>query len=1094
LTYFFSRRKLLFLLLTIAIYQIGHLPVQAEQKVMRFNRLSVSEGLSQNTVKCLLQDRFGFLWIGTNNGLNRYDGYDFQKFFHDPDDTTSLTDNSINVLYELPDDKILVGTRAGGLCLLDNKTHRFIPVELSIDSLNSSSLKSVFRIAPDKSGNLWILHTNGLVKSRWRDGKPVFQKNYLFEHPASSNYFQVLTIDSLGRPWMIVNRRLMRLDTTSGKFFEYQVEAPNTFKSDLFNFIQTDHEGRLWISHTNILNETRIYEYDYTADKFEFAAMTRYHVWGMMIYEGKRLLYGANGFGFFYPEETLDKVFMPVEHDAEYPMICSILLNDQTLWFGTYGYGLYKYSPLRNRFKTFPPKASITHRGSSVRSILEDVDGKIWLSTYDGLQIIDLEKNISTFLDLRQQLGYKMLPTFFKIYADPKYPGEVYWLGSEGRELVRYNHRTGNVRLYSQYEKTKDIDIGRVYTSILRTSDGNLWFTTFSGVSKLNEDTGEMLTFTNNPTDTTSLSNNECNFIYEDSKKRLWVGTANGLNRFDDTRQHFIRYMYQPEKPGGLKVRNIYGMLESENGANAGTLWLATAGGGLVKMIEKAEGKFDFKHYTMDDGLSDNVVYGILEDANGNLWMSSNHGLSVFLTPSETFKNFDVENGLQDNEFNRNAYYKSDRGEMFFGGVNGLNYFKPEEILFFDFDPPVYLTDVVLFEQKPKFKIVPHVLDELTLDYFNNDFSVKFAALDYNITSSIKYAYKIDELYKDWIELGKNRTITLSNMDPGNYTLLIRATNSDGLWSNKHLLGLDIYITPPFWETWWFQYLMVLILFGVIAQIMRWRTKNIVARNLELEKAIEEKLREIKKINEQLLLQEKLANLGKLTTVVSHEIRNPLGTIRNSIYSLNEMINAKSPTIRRELERAERNIQRCDRIINELLEYSRIPKIYPVATDIDALIKDVLADMTIPENISVVLQLASPNPIIADSERIRRCVINLISNAVEAINEDLSDDKPKQIVLSTHQTRDETIISVQDSGSGIPEELRGKIFEPLFSTKGFGVGMGLAILQQTVGMHSGKITVVTRENKGTTISITLPNKPDFASCNRQGVLAKVEWK
>jgi signal transduction histidine kinase/ligand-binding sensor domain-containing protein len=1061
---------------------------------MRFNRLSVSEGLSQNTVKCLLQDRFGFLWIGTNNGLNRFDGYDFQKFFHDPADTNSLTDNSINVLYELPDDKILVGTKAGELCVLDNKTHRFSPVKLSIDSLAGTSLKSVFRIVPDKSGNLWILHTNGLIKSRWRNGKPVFQKNYLLTQPASSVYFQTLTIDSLDRPWMIVNRHLTRLDTTTGIFKEYQVKTPSTFDPALFNFAQVDHEGRLWASHTNLYNETRIYEYDYAADEFKFAALTRYHVWGMLIYEGKRLLYGGNGFGFFYPEETLDKVFEPVDHDAEYPMICSILLNDQTLWFGTYGFGLYKYSPLQNRFKTFPPKASISNRGSSVRSILEDTDGKIWLSTYDGLQIIDRETNTSTFLDLRQQLGFEMVPTFFKIYADPKYPGEIYWLGSEGKELVRYNHKTGNIRLFSQFEKTLQIDIGRVYTSIIRTSDDELWFTTYSGVSKLDEVSGEVLTFVHNPNDSTTLSNNECNFIFEDSKKRLWVGTANGLNRFDDTRQHFIRYMYQPEKASGLKVRNIYGMLESQAGPYAGTMWLATAGGGLVKMTEKADGSFEFKHYTIEDGLADNVVYGILEDNNGNLWMSSNHGLSVFFVTTETFKNFDVENGLQDNEFNRNAYYKSAGGEMFFGGVNGLNYFKPEEIKFFDFDPPVYLTNVKLFEQAASFKTVPHLLDEIEMDYYNNDFSVKFAALDYNITSSIKYAYKIDELYRDWIELGKDRTITLSNMDPGNYTLMVRATNSDGLWSQKRFLQLSIRILPPFWETWWFQYLMVLVLFAMIAQVMRLRTKSIVARNIELEKAIEEKLAEIKQINEQLLLQEKLANLGKLTTVVSHEIRNPLGTIRNSIYSLNEMINAKSPTIQRELERAERNILRCDRIINELLEYSKHPKIYPVKANIDKLISDVLADMTIPEEIEVVLQLAAPRTIIFDSDRIRRCIINLLSNAVEAIEEDLSADKPKKIVLSTHQTEDETIISVQDSGSGIPEELQGKIFEPLFSTKGFGVGMGLAILQQIVGMHNGKITVVTRENKGTTISITLPNNPDFARSNRQGVLATVEWK
>jgi signal transduction histidine kinase/ligand-binding sensor domain-containing protein len=1094
LTFFFSWRKFTVLLLIVAFCDIGFQTVQADQTVMRFNRLSTSEGLSQNTVKYLMQDRFGFLWIGTNNGLNRYDGYEFLKFFHNPVDTNSLTDNSINVLYELPDDKILVGTKAGGLCVLDNKTHLFSRVQLSIESLNPSSLKSVFRIMPDKFGDLWILHSNGLIKSRWRNGKPVLQKNYPFKQPASSILLQSLTVDSLNRPWIIVDHRLMVLDTTTGIFNEYQVKVPETFTPNLFNFLQVDHQGRLWVSHTNALNETRIYEYDYSADKFKLAAKTRYHVWGMLIESGRRLLYGGNGFGFFYPDETLDKVFIPADHNARYPMICSIKLNDQTLWFGTYGFGLYKYSPLQNRFKIFPPEVSINKLGSSVRSILVDIEGKLWLSTYDGLQIVDLQKKKSTYLDLREQLGYKMLPTFFKIYADPKYPGEIYWLGTEGKDLVRYNRKTGKIRHFNQFKKDEDADQAQVYTSIIRTSDNELWFTTFSGVSKLDESSGKVITFVHDPNDSTTISNNECNFIYSDSKKRLWVGTANGLNRFDEASGHFLRYQYQSKRPGGLKVRNIYGMQESKVGPYAGTLWLATSGGGLVKMIEKDDGRFEFKHYTIEDGLSDNVIYGILEDNNGNLWMSSNHGLSVFYVESEAFKNFDVSYGLQDNEFNRNAYYKSASGEMFFGGVNGLNYFKPEEIVPVEFEPPVYMTKVELLGQKANIITIPHLLDKLKLDYYNDYFSIKFAALDYNIPSSIKYAYKIEEFYKGWVELGKDRSLVLSNMDPGNYSLVVRATNSDGLWNQNRLLKLNIRIFPPFWESWWFQYLVVLMLFALIAQIMRWRTKNIVERNQELEKSIDEKLAEIKKVNEQLLLQEKLANLGKLTTIVSHEIRNPLGTIRNTIYSLDELIKAKSPTIKRELERAERSIQRCDRIISELLEYSRLPKIYPSKTNIEALINEVLADAAIPEDIEVVRQLSAPNPIVIDAERIRRCLINLLSNAVEAINEELSEENPKKIVLMTNQIGDETLISIQDSGSGISEELREKIFEPLFSTKGFGVGMGLAILQQIVGMHNGKITVVTRKKKGTTITITLPNNPDFSSANRQGVLANVEWK
>ena len=1047
----------------------------ADEQLLKFKRLSVSEGLSQNTVNCILQDSYGFIWLGTDDGLNRYDGYEFRKYYHNPADTTSISDNNIRCMIEMPGNKIWVGTLAGGISILDNETGKFSKYNLDIEYSNQNILNGVFAIHRDRFQKLWVMHTNGLIRFEMEGDSLSDPQYFWFNEIVSSAYFQHFTVDKNGDAWVLKNRKLFSLDIATGRFLQYHKNPNHRFNKYLCDFLYSDKSARLWMTKSTESGENEICEFNFDENRWEkFIQTDEKKFFGALESENDFFFYGESGIIRFNPDLPDDQKIILYNENIDAPVLSALVNRDGTLWLGSFGYGAYRLSSITSRFLSYPPDASPENRWKSIRTIYVDPDGILWLGTYDGLYLIDREKNTISLKNIYEKNVSKEMQVVYSIYDDPEGNGDTLWLGIEGDDLIRLNRKTGEFKFFRVNSEDPNSVAGRVMTGIMRDKKGRLWVSTLNGVSRMKPESDQFDNYYHDPFDSSSLSSNQTICIMEDSQQRIWVGTISGLNQYLPESDSFRRYMYNPLQPGGLKARRIEVIYESKHPDFAGKLWLGTAGGGLVEMIEQPDGTINFKHYTSKNDLANNVVYGILEDEDGNFWMSSNKGISKYNIRSGTFKNYDIEDGLQDNEFNAKAFFKGTSGEMFFGGVNGLNMFYPSELGISTFKAPVRMTDFKIFNKSVDLGKAPHDVKNIELNYTDNVFSFEFAALDYNSPSKNQYAYKMEGFNKDWIQLHTKRDITFTNLDPGAYRLNIKATNSDGIWNESDILSIGINILPPFWDTWWFRYLIAVILIIGLWLFFKWRTSDIVNKNKELELLVEGKIVEIRQINERLLSQEKLANLGKLITVVSHELRNPLGTIRSAFFSLNEMIAPKDQTINRVMERAERNIQRCDTIIKELLDFTRLPKLCLETVQINDLIREVIEESNIHETIEVRLKLDATHALHIDIEQIRRCLINLIDNACHAMLDEIDSNKRYRLTISSWDGSNGIFVVIEDNGPGIPLELRKKIFEPLFSTKGFGVGMGLPITKQIVELHQGRIEVDNSVGNGTAMRIFLP--------------------
>lgn len=1048
----------------------------ADQQLLKFKRLSVAEGLSQNKVNCILQDGYGFVWLGTDDGLNRYDGYEFRKYYHNPADSTSISDNNIKCMIEMPGNKIWVGTLAGGISILDNETGNFSRFNLGFENNNPDTLISIYALKKDRFQNLWVFHHDGLVKFTMNGDSVSNPKYYWFkEHPSDGYIQEQIEIDSNGIVWILKNRVLSVLDEATGEFKNYYKDPQKLFSTDLKDFIYCDSMDRLWLGITYEAGMSRLFEFNFVEERWEQALQkNEKRVHGAIEFENELYIYGFSGLIRYNPDQTAGDKLFDFSDNIVASIQTAMVNRDGSLWLGSNGYGAYSLSKTTRRFSSYPVNASPNSRWESVRSIYEDPDGILWLGTYGGLYLLDRTTNSIARKQLIDNEEWFRLPVLYSIYEDPESNGEILWLGTEGTELYQFNCTTDQIKVFHSVAPDNKAFAGRIVTGILRDFRGKLWVSTYFGVSRLKQGTDQFINYYHDPADSSSISSNQSTYIFEDSRRRLWFGTISGLNQYLPESDSFRRYMYNPLLPGGLRARRIEVIYESKHPDFAGKLWLGTAGGGLVEMIEQPDGTIYFNHYTSKSDLANNVVYGILEDEEGNLWMSSNKGISKFNIRTGTFKNYDIEDGLQDNEFNAKAFFKGKSGEMFFGGVNGLNMFYPSDLGISTFEAPVRMTDFKIFNKSVDLGKAAHDVKNIELNYTDNVFSFEFAALDYNSPSKNHYAYKLEGFNKDWIQLHTKRDITFTNLDPGAYRLNIKATNSDGIWNESDILSIGINILPPFWDTWWFRYLIAVLLIIGLWLFFRWRTSDIVNKNKELELLVEGKIVEIRQINERLLSQEKLANLGKLITVVSHELRNPLGTIRNAFFSLNEMIVPKDQTINRVLERAERNIQRCDTIIKELLDFTRLPKLCLETVQINDLIREVIEESNIHESIEVRLKLDAAHALRIDIEQIRRCLINLIDNACHAMLDEIDSSKRYRLTISSWDGSNGIFVVIEDNGPGVPPELREKIFEPLFSTKGFGVGMGLPITKQIVELHQGRIEVDNSVSKGTAMRIFLP--------------------
>ncbi len=758
-------RVFLFCIISFLLFSSKFLP----QSHIVFNHLTIEDGLSQSSVTCILQDRSGFMWFGTQDGLNRYDGYNIKVFKNYPGDSTSLTDNFIFSIYEDLPGTLYIETQSGTFHQYNPRSESFqIVIKDSVD-LERARVNSVSALLQESSGIRWkggLSKGTGLVRLDTKTGKSTTFKHNPSD-PSSLSDDKVYSVyrDRSGNLWVGTFNGLDRLDEQTGKFIHYRNKLgdSNSLADNWVWPIFEDSRGYLWIgtvrSGLSMFDPKSNKFLNYKNDPNDPTSINDNFVFS--IYEDRSGVMwvgtNLNGINYF---NLSTQAFEHFNHDPKNrnslsdDVVFSLLADRQgNYWIGTKSGGLNKFNYNKKSFTRYleSPQNPSGLLSNSIQSLLEDNSGNIWIGTYSsGLNVLNSETSL----------------------------------------FSRYTN--------SPYDPNSLSD-DRVY-ALVEDKKGNIWIGTYGGgLNKLDRSTGKFLRYQFNGNDSTSITSNATWSLALDDDGNLWIGTfGGGVNVLNMQNQTFTYFKNNPDDSTSIADNNIIRLFKDSNG----NLWVGTTKG-LCRYLEKTN---SFKNYNEENGLANNFVYGILEDNNGNLWISTNNGLSKFDTEKESFKNYYEQDGIQGNEFNQNAFakdYKS--GRLLFGGPNGFNVFNPDNVRGNTFVPPVAYTNYIRYnsddeEGKPIFEKGISVRDSILVTYKDNIVTFQFSALSYYNSSDNQYRYKLEGFNENWIQLGNNNTITFTNLSSGEYNLRVIGSNNDGIW-NEDGASLFIEVLPPWWRT-----------------------------------------------------------------------------------------------------------------------------------------------------------------------------------------------------------------------------------------------------------------------------------------------------
>ncbi|MDX2304368.1 MAG: two-component regulator propeller domain-containing protein [Microscillaceae bacterium] len=1105
----------------------------AQPKTLEFERLTLRDGLSQSHVYCILQDKQGFMWFGTQDGLNRFDGYDFKIYKKDLQSQNTLSNNQINSLATDLQQYLWIGTD-NGLSRYDYRQDSFMSFIPEKSKPGKSLLDpKVNTLLVDKKNNLWIGTPAGLNRMAFN------KKSFDFVQFPELNKKNVLCIleEKSGQIWVGTDSGLFKLNDNTQNFIPYTFSNPeiNSLKSLSIQTIFQTQNGQIWVGTSKgllVLENSKASRIALKSDKNSQA-----NDYPSIL----SLQSDGNGFLWIGTEEGLFILDLQTRLQTHYLRDSKLqgslssnhifnIYRDRTniMWLGTYIGGINKYDPRwRNFTHVFQDNSGLS--SNNVKSFCEGADNSLWIATYQGgLNRYDRMSKEFTVYKAGDAPGSLKDNDIQVVYKDSK--GTI-WVGTKNTGLCKLNPDQKTFTYYPVIQKDKTSDSSKSLLSayiraIYEDTQHNLWVGTWDGgLSKITFKNNDYtirhyLPDSQNPG---SIRSNSIYSLMQDRSGIIWVGTrGGGLNKFDPKTEKFTAYLNDPKNP--QSISNDKPLCIFEDSKNR--LWVGTYGAGMNLFDRK---KNVFIRFGEKEGLPNDVAYGILEDNQGNLWISTNKGLAKFDPDKKAFSNYDVFDGLQSNEFNGGAFFKSQtNGQMFFGGINGFTHFDPDKIESNKIPPPVILTDFQVFNQSlrindPNMPLLKQHISEtetLTLNYNQSFFSLEFVALNYTHTEKNKYEYRLVGFKNDTLNYTYNRRlVTYTNLDPGNYTFQVRASNNDGVWSK--IKSLKIYIRPPFWQTWWFRITATLIGLSLAYAIYLYRIRRIQQRKEELEYEVKIQtaqinqqkeeilatLENLKTTQAQLLESDKMASLGQLTAGIAHEINNPINFVYAGTSSLKANINDLIEVLEAYGEISPQNVESKLKEIMELKEDMEFEEILEEINDLTDSIRrgaertaeivkglrtfsrldedDIkLADMhenldatisilrnQVKNRIELVKEYGTIPSIECYPGKLNQVFMNIISNAIQAIK-----DKGT-ITIKTFKKDEHFIgISIRDSGSGMPEEVKKRIFEPFFTTKdvGKGTGLGLSITHSIMEKHHGKIEVESEIGVGTEFILILP--------------------
>lgn len=826
----FYRKSFVLLLLCLPAF------VQAQtKKPLKFSWITVEDGLSQSWVRCLLQDKYGFMWFGTEDGLNRYDGYEIKTYKNKSLDKNSIRGNAIISLLEDSNGNLWIGTNKG----LDRYNRKY-----NIFERDPSWPQAVINsMVEDEFGNLWIGTSNNLYYYNSKSseftvyapenigGIGVKDNGYL-----SSSYIRQVYIDRKKNVWIGTNQGVDLFVKENRTFINYynNQNDPASLADNEVNAICEDHEGRLWIGNragldlflnAGNLEEKALFKH-YFHDEKNPSSINAGVINHIIDYKNELWVGVDNGginilklkSGAVPDDKFVRYSYNPGELNGLSNNSIQYFYTDRqnNMWVGTYGNGVSMYASSSNDFDVYRHDIYNNKSISSnqVNTFLEDKD-YIWIGTEKGLNRYDKKDN--TFK------RYTYSPNNYKgissnaVWALHKDSQGDLWIGTWAGGLNKFNSKT---EVFTRYQNipndSSSIGSNNIF-SIFEDKEGYLWLGTMGGgLNRFDKKTGRCIRYhyTNS-----RINNNFVEQIAEDGSGNLWLANLS-LSRFDKKTKKFTSYMHSDMDSTSISGSSVYTVF-CDSKSN---MWIGTNGG--LNLYIPQTGKF--KSYQIENGLPDNAIKSIAEDKLGNLWLGTNRGLSKFigavnLPKKPTFKNYSREDGLSSNEFNRRSCLRASDGQLYFGGENGFIVFNPATMRENKYVPDIVFTDLLLFNKPVAIGDEDSPLSEnisdaetITLSYWQSYFIIKFVALNYVIPRKNQYAYMMEGFDKDWNYVGTKREATYTNLPAGTYTFRVIACNNDGKW-NKKGISINVVVNPPWWNSWWFRSIIFICILAAIA-------------------------------------------------------------------------------------------------------------------------------------------------------------------------------------------------------------------------------------------------------------------------------------
>ncbi|HRI45733.1 MAG TPA: two-component regulator propeller domain-containing protein [Ignavibacteriaceae bacterium] len=1074
------------------------LPIIAQVKPIKFDKLDV-KGLSQGSIRCMLQDSRGFIWVGTQDGLNRFDGYNFEVFRTSNPQRPVLTNNWIESICEDAFGNIWIGTKTG-LSYYNYDYDTLGSFSFEADSLNSKSVYSIIKDSRNDS-LLWISISNHILAFNIFSHKyQSFQPEYF----SDSYLMRVLFQDSRGNIWGgSSGLGIYKFNNSRNKFDRYYNSNDPIYPLmvDFISGIAEAPNGNLYITNGGgfgILN-TVTHSYKKLGPKNAYIFCTG------IAYDDKYLYVATRGDGLIQFDVTSQNLIFHKNNPSDLTSISTnvlqSILRDRSgiIWIGSNGKGIsllnqysYKFNPV------YFQKGGMEL--SSIRCFYEDESGTLWIGGYHGLVEYNSksQKHQTHYWDRGgDRIGNDNIYTIYPDLTDQT----KLWLGSEGGGLVQFDKRTKEFKSINLNIDNYSPQYGHFVSTLYMDNENLLWIGSHLGLLVYHTKTKNIeVVKLGNPLEK-NTNQSQVTALFEDSYSNLWVGTENmGLFQINKRDKKVVKnFRSSSSSISSNSIKSI--MMDSKN-----RLWLGTRNG--LNRFDYLSNEFET--FYQGDGLPNDVIYGILEDEFGNLWLSTNYGLSKFNYADLSFENFTVTDGLQDNEFNTNAYYKNKQNKLYFGGINGYNSFFAKDIVKNTTNPQISLTDFKLSGVSVKSGITRdgrklfegsiYSTKTIELSYDDRIIGFEFASLDFTSPGRNQYKYMVEGITTDWIPLKNERSVTVSNLAPGNYVFRVIGSNNDGVWS-ANPLEINLIVKPPIWRTWWFFLIVVTLIVISIYYSYRKRVSVIEESNKLLEKTVEERTIELKRINDALLceiserkkIEEEIkkysdelrannAAKDKFFSIVAHDLKSPFQGLLGYSEILNDSYDElERDEIKEYLSYIKEISKNTFTFLSNLLSWSRLQlgrfEFLPLMISLREKVNDSINLLKVnADNKSItVLNLISPTAFVhADDNMLHSVIMNLLSNAIKFSNSNGT------IKFLSEQEEGFHILSIEDDGVGIREEDLNKLFniELHHSTKGTaleeGTGLGLLLCKEMINRQGGTISVESKFGIGTTFKIKLP--------------------